>query len=277
MSAAHSTLLGTLLIDAGNTRIKFGMVGDAPETFTSVGAIDTQASSEAIAIYLQEQGVTWAQALGVCVAGDAVKARLNAAVHAMGTRGAGIQWLSGNSALHGLRNDYATPLTLGADRWLAAYGLIHGSHGTTQPCILATFGTATTIDLVHWDALQHRHVFAGGIIIAGLTTAWRSVSHSTAQLPDLSALVSALNTMNDDSAACVIPNNTHAALQLGALYAQAGAVQHFASVVSQRYGAPEISLAGGGATLMQPYLNAARIVDFPVLRGLAQAAFQDIK
>jgi type III pantothenate kinase len=263
---------GTLLIDAGNTRIKFGIVTAASKTFSRAGAIDSHASSEAIAAYLLEQGLSWTQAVGVCVAGDAVKARLNAACAALGENGASIRWLSGNSPLLGLRNDYATPLTLGADRWLAAYGIIDWLQNPSQPCVLATFGTATTIDLVHWDAEQQHHVFAGGIIIAGLATAWRSVSHSTAQLPDVSELTAS------PSAALTIPNSTHNALQLGALYAQAGAVQHFASIAAQRYGAPTTLLAGGAAQLIQPYLNdAPRIMDSPVLHGLARNAVQVLK
>jgi type III pantothenate kinase len=273
-----SAVQDTLLIDAGNTRIKFGIVGHASKTFKNIGAIDTQASSETMAAYLLKQGLMGTHALGVCVAGDTVKSRLNAAFtalafSALGKSDAGIHWLSGNTALHGLRSDYATPLTLGADRWLAAYGLIDWLQSPKQPCILATFGTATTIDLVYWDVAQQSHVFAGGIIIAGLATAWRSVSHSTAQLPD----VSALNASADGGAMAAVPNSTHGALQLGALYAQAGAVQHFASIAAQRYGAAETVLAGGAAALMQPYLKAARILDLPVLHGLARVVFQDIK
>ncbi len=264
--------LDTLLIDAGNTCIKFG-TADSANTCRSIGAIDTHASSEAMAAYLQEHGVTCARAIGVCVAGDAVKAHLADALSQLNKASSPIplQWLSGSSVLKGLRNDYATPLTMGADRWLAAYGAVQLRHQAPQPFVLATFGTATTVDVVHWDAAQQVHVFAGGIILAGLITAWRSVAHSTAQLPD----VSAFNASND--ALLSIPNNTHAALQLGAFYAQTGAVGHIANIVAQRYGTPDIVLAGGGATVMHHYLPAARKLETPVLDGLAYAAFQGLK
>jgi type III pantothenate kinase len=257
----------TLLIDAGNTRIKFAVMGDAPNDFQVIGACDAGASDFEIAQWLEAHAVTGnqaaSQARGVCVAGDTVLGRIQAALSHINIPSHSVTWLNGTSPLRGLRNDYTTPLTLGPDRLLAAYGAIQGGKQFKQSYVIATFGTATTVDCVYWDAPAQCHVFAGGIIIAGLEAAWRSVSRSTAKLPDVSA------ALDHQSSLAAIPNSTKSALQLGALYAQAGAVQHFSAIATQRFGSVELLVAGGAAHLITPYLGDVTRLDSPVLLGLA--------
>ncbi len=253
----------TLLIDAGNTRIKFAVMGDAPNEYQVIGACDAGASDFEIAHWLEEHAVTASQARGVCVAGDTVLGRIQGALSRLDIQIDRVNWLNGNTPLHGLRNDYATPLTLGPDRLLAAYGAIQGRKQFKQNYVIATFGTATTVDCVYWDAPAQCHAFAGGIIIAGLEAAWRSVSLSTAKLPDVSA------ALDHQSSLAAIPNSTKSALQLGALYAQAGAVQHFSALATQRCGTVELLVAGGAAHLITPYLGDVTRLDSPVLLGLA--------
>jgi pantothenate kinase type III len=169
-----------------------------------------------------------------------------------------------------LRNDYATPATLGPDRWLAVYGLSQQltAQSSTQSAVLATFGTASTVDVLYWDATHNTHVFLGGIIIAGIHTALRSVSVSTAQLPNMQAALA-----NDDEPPLSgVPNNTADALMQGALLAQAGAVRSMIDLVAQQsgvLGSVQCYIAGGAASLMRPYLPQATLLSAPVLMGLA--------
>ncbi len=192
-----------LLIDAGNTRIKWARRTTQGD-LDGLGTCNTADPIHGKALWSH---LDFDRVIGVCVAGDAVRQRVQAAL----PQNTPLQWLSGSTPLLGMRCDYATPHTLGADRWLAAYGVANAYPNAHPPLVLATFGTATTVDVVHWDPLSACSVFAGGIIIAGLASAWQSVSHSTAQLPDVSALPPA----NDAFAS--IPNSTQHALQLGAI------------------------------------------------------------
>jgi type III pantothenate kinase len=255
--------MSVLLIDVGNTRIKFG-VSDKSGQFEFLGACDTHSNEAELDACLAAKPQQWTRAVGVCVASSDVQARLQALI------GIPIEWLSGATPLIGLRNDYATPHTLGADRWLGAYGALkdtslHREQRTEQrPFVLATFGTATTVDAVFWNQALQTWVYLGGIIIAGLGTAWQSVSRSTAHLPDVCL---AAQVFADG-----IPNNTQSALQVGALLAQAGAVKQFSALLAQHHGQPDELISGGAAPVMSPYLPAATLIDYPVLKGLTFAA-----
>ena len=292
----------TVLIDAGNTRIKFAVLLspsrlDLSDGFRVFGQCDTNASVAEIVYLLQnELGLSSTpeshaaalvaqtpvkiRACGVCVAGTPVAQRINEALRTLDAD-AQINWLNGMTPLTGLGNAYATPETLGADRWLAAYGLskVAGEHA----CVLATFGTATTIDLLHWDTVNKRHVFAGGLIIAGLHTALRSVSTSTAQLPDLhtadlqKTIAGIAGSHKQDASseqgAFVVPNNTQDALLIGALLSQAGAVLRFEALVSQNEREIRTFIAGGAAPLMKDLIPNAQLLKYPVFVGLSHFSF----
>ncbi len=261
------TQLATLLIDAGNSRIKFGLTSTADE-FKFLGSCDTHTPAPDVAAWLAAQNAQWQAARGVCVAGQAVTDALDLALAHWHHR---IHWLTGNTPLAGLRNDYATPATLGADRWLAAYGLMHAQASpqvSHTPAVLATFGTATTVDALRWDDTAQCHAFAGGIIIAGLATALRSVSHSTARLPDVSSAAP------PSFATLQIPSSTADALTIGAAYAQVGAVNTLVQHVTQQHGAPQLWLAGGAMAAVQGFFPMARVLHHPVLAGLARAGIK---
>ncbi len=266
--------MNTILIDAGNTRIKFG-VTLAGGGYRYLGACDAEFTIAEIGEYLAAINVVWTQALGVCVAGETAKQRIVAALHSFGVP---IVWLHSGTVLPGLGNAYATPATLGSDRWLAAYGVacsqLAAGEPSGAPCVLASFGTATTVDLIDWDAAQRCHVFVGGIILAGLSASWENASYSTAQLPNVTALAQTIGSAS--AASAVIPNRTDSALLMGGIYAQAGAVAQFCQSVTRQYGAPTLFVAGGAARWVAPYLEpiqgqAYQAMEYPVLTGLAFA------
>jgi type III pantothenate kinase len=264
----------TLLIDVGNTRIKWATVSAGE--ILKIDSCLTHDALTAFADSMQALVSTAALigAVGVCVASDAVRVAITAALKQ--TSGVSVEWLTGATALPGLRNDYATPHTLGPDRWLAAYGLLEAWPAQQRVAVLATFGTATTVDVVFWDDAASTHVFAGGIIVAGVNTAWRSVSQATARLPDLTALA-------PDSAALTqaprrsVPNSTEQALFQGVLYSQAGAVQQMLALAKARYvldgDAPvacALHVSGGAHDMIKNHLPPAAVCEYPVLEGLVR-------
>src|SRR5690606_1760176 len=123
-------------------------------------------------------------ALGVSVAQPAMAASLDALL----TQhfGFSARWIQGEPQAAGVRNAYDNPAQLGADRWVSMLGLAqHAS--ASAPSILATFGTATTIDTlcpVHdASAPDTRFRFAGGMIFPGPALMRSSLATGTARLP----------------------------------------------------------------------------------------------
>ncbi len=259
----------TLLLDVGNTRIKLGVVDTAGQ-WHYLASLDTHTSNPAAWLVVLTQHQTALNSVrrivGVCVAADTVKHTLAQLLHQR--LSLNITWLTGQTALQGLSNQYATPHTLGADRWLAMYGVLQtpvpSGIDPHIPRVLATLGTATTVDVLYWQkGCAH---FAGGIILAGLQSAWQSVSRSTANLPDVSQI--AINS----AALLGVPNTTQAALLQGAICAQVGAVQVLVQQVTALYGAPLVYVAGGALAGMQGHFDQAIPLQAPVLLGLAAYA-----
>ena len=73
-------------------------------------------------------------------------------------------------------NNYRTPLTLGTDRLMAAYGAISLFPG--KNCIIFDFGTALTIDFVN-----KKNEFTGGNISLGMRSRFKALNDYTEQLP----------------------------------------------------------------------------------------------
>ncbi len=210
--------------------------------------------------------------IGVCVAGISIANRIEKSLLnyipclcSINT----ITWLTGQTKLQSLHNNYATPHTLGADRWLAMYGLLNMQQPIYNvPCILATLGTATTIDILYWN--NNQAYFAGGIIIAGLKNSLESLAYSTAQLPNISQLVEKESFKQLFNS--TIPNTTDMALLEGAIAAQVGAIQVLMAKTTQLYGTPQLYLSGGAIPYIQDFFSYATVLQVPVLKGLAAYA-----
>ena len=137
---------------------------------------------------------------------------------------------------HALEN----PESVGTDRLLtasAAYAVIDDA------CVVADFGTATTIDCV-----DHYGIFLGGTIQPGLKLAAQSLSEYTAALPDVNPVAP-----TDDYG-----NNTEKAIQhgiyFGAVGALRGIVERYATLLGRW---PQVVLTGGYAKLIAQHADFA--------------------
>ncbi len=241
-----------LLIDAGNTLVKWRAVGHADNTVHDEGAFAHEAVDDLIALFARHTGGE-ARAIrrivGVNVAGPALAARIDA--HAA-TVSLAPEWITASAALCGVRNRYDDPARLGADRWAA---LIGARRLHSHACLVVTSGTATTIDL-----LDGGGDFLGGLILPGVDLMRRALSTHTAQLPLAEGCFAAT------------PRNTADAIYSGCLQAQAGAVERMFTRIA---GMPHACclLGGGGAGHFADLLTIpARRVDNLVLHGLAAIA-----
>lgn len=248
-----------LLIDAGNTRIKWALVEHDP---CACGELGRWTESGAVTHdELEKLGDAWLgreveRALLSNVAGQGVKAALERIVaQASGT--ASIEWFGSSAEAGGVRNGYRNPAQLGCDRFAAAIGahaLYPGRH-----LVVATCGTATTI-----DAVTAEGVFLGGMILPGPALMAASLAGNTAQLPRVS---------HRREIASPFADNTDDAIVSGCISAQAGAIERAAAELTRRYGAVQCIISGGAATMVAPHLSISCTgVDNLVLIGLQTVA-----
>lgn len=244
-----------LLIDAGNTRIKWALV-EASAALGAWYAADAlpHASLPQLPQAWQQalSGKTVRRALLANVAGAALGERLRQ-ILPLDLNVASISWFASLPQLAGLRNAYRNPAQLGCDRFSAAIG----AHALVpdQAIIVANCGTATTIDAITPDG-----VFRGGMILPGLALMAASLARNTAQLPQIGSNIALPAGFAD---------NTDDAIASGCLAAQAGAIERaFAA-----HGATQCIVSGGAAPFITPALRIPhRVVDNIVLIGLQVAA-----
>jgi len=249
-----------LLVDAGNTRVKWALVERAGAALGQWHASGAVARAEAAQLGDVWRGLRIERVLLSNVAGHDMRDELESAVlRALGTRPVPLEWFVSCRELGGVRNAYAHPAQLGCDRFASAIG----AHALfpRRPLIVATCGTATTI-----DALDADGVFIGGMILPGLETMAASLARHTAQLPQ-----AALH----DGLAPSFADNTEAAIAGGCLAAQVGAIERAVAMHARAHADASVSciLSGGAAERIAPHLNVAcERVDNLVLIGLQSVA-----
>ena len=212
-----------LLIDAGNTRVKWRVVtASEPLQAVDEGALahDRLAALTTALAAVRSRHPGLRRAFGCNVAGTEVAATI-----ARACTGLALDWLRPSAACCGVRNLYEDPARLGADRWAA---LIGARRLHPHACLVVSAGTATTVDLLAADG-----DFLGGLILPGVELMQQALAHGTAQLP----LAEGRFTPT--------PRRTVDAIRSGCLQAQAGAVERmFRQIASEPQA---LCLLGGGA------------------------------
>lgn len=228
-----------LAIDAGNTRIKWGVYDGA---WLAQGAVAHDAIPE-----LDQYYPSLRQAVVSNVAGPQVGATIQTwlARHEIP-----IQWVTPQAQACGVTSGYKQPGQLGSDRWAA---LVAAWRSKQSACVVALAGTALTV-----DTLSSRGEFLGGLIVPGIAMMKQALLSNTAG-------VAVVEGRLED-----FPQTTGDAVHSGALHAMAGAVQRMQAMLEVREGRkPQLLLAGGDAPTLQAALSGAgEIVDNLVLEGL---------
>lgn len=251
-----------ILLDVGNSRVKLGWLHPSMGREPTVHAISLQpldALTGALTKWLDRLPMQPTAAMGVNVAGNVVAQAIGKALESVGCK---IQWILPSACALDVQNGYTPPTQLGADRWAALLGLAGHFPGPHAPLILATFGTATTIDTLSPD-----NIFQGGLILPGPALMRQSLAQGTANLPLA------------DSASNDYPKHTLQAIASGVVAAQAGAVLRQCQIARKHFGADPILCVSGGGWLevevevrrMMPDLNPVFLIN-PVLDGVARLA-----
>jgi type III pantothenate kinase len=246
-----------LLIDVGNTRVKWALVDDAAAMPRWDGAVNAGwlASGAVLHAALPTLEPIWraagaSEAVIAHVAGAAMRARLEQLLGALPALR--LTWFASVAAAAGVRNGYREPSQLGCDRFATLIGA--RALFPQQELIVATCGTATTIDALDVDGN-----FVGGMILPGLGLMATALASNTAQLPHIGQQIVAPPLFAD---------HTDAAIVSGCLNAQAGAIER---AVAARAGA-RCLLSGGAAAWIAPMLTVpSTLVDNLVLLGLQAA------
>ncbi|HEX7644158.1 MAG TPA: type III pantothenate kinase [Burkholderiaceae bacterium] len=246
-----------LLVDAGNTRIKWALADAGPATplakWKSAGSV--------VHGQIGSLAASWAaldasRVLLSNVAGAAVHASLDSMLTARGLKP---EWQTSQAKLAGIRNGYRQPAQLGSDRFYSSIGA-HALY-PDMALMVVTCGTATTIDAITEDG-----TFRGGLILPGLGLMAGALARNTAQLPQVEA-------HGED---VLFADNTEEAIIAGCMAAQAGAIERVWAGFLREYGECEalcLVSGGAGAAVAAHLAIPHRVVDNLVLPGLQAAAY----
>lgn len=245
-----------LLIDAGNTRIKWALAapGAALGAWHAQGAhMHADAADFPSALRTALEAGSVERVLVANVAGQSVRDKLAGwlAAPQPGIQPRSIEWFASVPQRAGVRNAYRNPAQLGCDRFAAAIGAHALCPG--KAIVVANCGTATTIDAITADG-----TFLGGMILPGLGLMASSLAKNTAQLPQVKP-----GKLPEGFA-----DNTDDAILSGCLAAQAGAIER----AFELHQAVECIISGGAAPYLAPAVPVPhRHVDNIVMIGLHAA------
>lgn len=244
-----------LLLDIGNTRLKWGWLQDG-------GLVQGGALAH------RERGVEWlaglpalAPAPARIVAANVAGPELARAIDEWALQGCGrrVEFLQSVSAAGGLANAYEHPETLGVDRWL---GMIGAWQRARAPLVCIAAGTAMTVDAV--DATG-RHL--GGWILPGQALMVAALRNGTADIARNELRAPAL-------VAGSFGSNTAGAVAEGCWQALAAAAGRAVRLVADPAGQqPRVFVGGGDAEQILARLDVpAEPAPDLVLEGLAVIA-----
>ena len=235
-----------LAIDAGNSRIKWGL-------HDTIRWLEQSSVTVADLASLKTQWRTLPHPKKIIitnVAGENIRAQLESVIKHFWKISP--SWLISTSSQCGVKNSYADSTQLGSDRWAA---LIAAWQICKSSCLVVNAGTATTI-----DALSEKGIFLGGVILPGLELMQRSLEQNTAGLKATPGHFEKF------------PKNTANAMLSGSLQAQAGAIERLYKELAS---STICILSGGSSALIQEQLNIpTRSIDNLVLEGLIRIAME---
>ncbi len=231
-----------LAVDAGNTRLKWGLAQGG--AWRRKGALPAREADRLEAVVLPDRP---ARVLVSCVAGEGVRRALDAALARLG---GSVSWLMPAAAGHGVRNTYAEPARLGADRYAM---LVACAHLGLAPCVVVGAGTAVTV-----DALDGAGVFLGGLILPGPKLMREALAAGTAGVREVAG------SLRD------FPRTTGDGVETGVWWAIAGAVEALRGRLAGVAGEVPLAVLSGGeaAGLAAVLPGPIRVVEDLVLEGL---------
>ena len=243
-----------LLLDVGNTRLKWGIYKDGH--IGRSGSVTHESLREtAFAALTTKLPRSVVRIIASNVAGASFATRLSGAIgiHCNNE----IHFVRSEKKACGVTNAYAQVRRLGVDRWVAMIGAYAEKRSAA---VVVDAGTAVTIDVIDKSG-QH----LGGQIIPGIRLMLSSLSSETADLP-----TPGRSRRPVPSGIEMLAANTSGAMMNGSYNAICGAIDRAVRVVRADGIRPRIVLTGGDASSILTQLDG-NVLHRPnlVLQGLA--------
>lgn len=246
----------TVVVDIGNTRIKWARIGRGG--LEQIGdAVHAGRAEEALGRFAAALTEPVGPVLVANVAGSALESQLR---ELLGLRGAEPTFVKPAAEGYGVRCAYADPARLGGDRWvavIAAHLLIPGA-----VCVVDA-GTTVTLDAVAGDG---RHL--GGVIMVGPAMAARILGRDTRGIGDTTVADRAVSGL------ALLGTSTNAAVAHGAMLGIAAGLDRAVAEAASALAEPvAVILTGGAAPALEPWLKT-EVSYRPhfILEGLARIA-----
>ncbi len=223
-----------LLIDAGNTALKWALAND--ELIKHSGTVS------------HVDDLPWQDVSHVLIASVKDSPLLNDLIAHCKTREMAYQQAAVSAECGGIKCGYSEVQNLGVDRWLAVLGA--AARYPHQDLLIVDAGTATTLDALN----RHGH-HLGGFILPGLDLMVSSVVTRTQKV----------FTDTDSPFNTLLGTNTPQALKNGCFVATLGAIEHAAT---HELPHAEVLVTGGYGELIAKNTQDAHFFPELVLEGL---------
>ncbi len=220
-----------LLADVGNSRIKWVTYEDG--IFIQDGLFHYRSQE-----WIDSASHQWinlprpARVLIVSVAGPEASSALTKWI--MKNWAIEAEFVTATATACGVKNAYAEPGRLGADRWVA---MIAARALTQQTCYVVDCGTALTIDAI---AANGQHL--GGVIVPGIQLMRQALYRETQQI------------LSEQGEFCLFGKSTRDCVWGGTIYAVAATIDGITDRMMATVGPGIRFLTGGGAEMISAYL-----------------------
>jgi type III pantothenate kinase len=151
-----------------------------------------------------------------------------------------IEFIKPDKTYKNFSNNYDNATKLGTDRWLSGLSVSHNIKKTT---VIASLGTAVTIDYVSYGQKTNQHTFEGGVILPGLHLTKNTLSNDTADLK------------NGEGVFQMPPINTANAIESGFILSVLGNIKSFFELASNQSKDVVIILSGGDAEIVHQHMD----------------------
>lgn len=253
--------MSILLIDAGNTRIKWAIARSESfnlnDPWIKSGHLNHEQINEDALHHLIHE----ANAIRKIICSSVINKKGSEQIKALFKKlcpTASWHELSGDSALSHVGTTYTTPEKLGADRRAMIIGA--AELFPNRNILIICTGTATTIDLL---SSNKKHL--GGLILPGIKLMSQSLHIGTAQLPDIFSHATPLHPLS-------LGIDTPSSIYNGIIASQLGAIELGKLMAHQQHIHLDMLLIDGGNAemLMNAYQGSEQMILSAnlVLKGL---------
>ncbi|MBT8079929.1 MAG: type III pantothenate kinase [Gammaproteobacteria bacterium] len=220
-----------LLLDIGNTRIKWGLAHGA--NLQRTGTVTHQKLRDAgIAALTTRLPRRVEQVLACNVAGNSVATKISGIIHLHCDTDT--HFVHPARSGYGITNAYGRPRRLGVDRWVAMIGAY--AEFSAALCVIDA-GTAVTI-----DAVDRKGKHLGGQIIPGLRLMQEALTSATDGI-----VISNKGSRSTLDGLNLFAKNTTAAVRNGTVSAVCGAIERSVRRLKKEGHRPRVIVTGGDA------------------------------